>query len=244
MVVTVGRANRQQADDPRSTTSSGAGALGVLLAAEGVDDHDDRRVDDAVAASGADRALVVANADRLSEEDAQRLLTAGYGRVILLRPSSSALVRFGVRAERRAVATDQVPEPSCPVARRRRGRLHRAGRRARRVRRHRPAEFSCYPLEDGGHAYLRVGTTAGTTVELVSGGISNELLDQPGNAAFGMNVFGGQADRDLADGPERVRGAGRRHRPCSRRGGRSPWLRPRWPSVWSRSGGAGGWDRS
>ena len=56
-----------------------------------------------------------------------------------------------------------------------------------------PAEFSCYPLEDGGHAYLRVGTAAGTTVELVGGGISNEVLDQPGNAAFGMNVFGGQA---------------------------------------------------
>ncbi len=207
MVVTVGRANRQQADDPRSTTSSGAGALGVLLAAEGVTITPTARVDDAVAAQGADRALVVANADRLSEEDAQRLLTAGYGRVILLRPSSSALVRFGVRAAGR-VATDQVPEPSCPVAAAEEaGSIVLDDARAGFVATE-PAEFSCYPLEDGGHAYLRVGTMAGTTVELVSGGISNELLDQPGNAAFGMNVFGGQATvtwlmarRGSADGP-------------------------------------------
>jgi hypothetical protein len=55
-----------------------------------------------------------------------------------------------------------------------------------------PAEFSCYPVATGGHAYLRVATAAGPPVELVAGGISNAALDQAGNAAFGMNVFGPQ----------------------------------------------------
>ena len=135
---------------------------------------------------------MVANADRLSEAEAQRLLTAGYGRVILLRPSSAALVRFGVRADTRP-APDQVVPPSCPVAAAEQaGSIvlddARAGYAATG-----PAEFACYPLADRSHAYLRVGTAAGTTVELVGGGIGNEDLDQPGNAAFGMNVFGGQA---------------------------------------------------
>ncbi len=192
MVVIVGRANRQQADDPRSTTSSGAGALGVLLAAEGVTITPTAQVDDAVAASGADRALVIANADRLSEAEAQRLLTAGYGRVILLRPSSAALVRFGVRAEGRP-ASDQVLQPSCPVvAADQAGSIVLDDARAGYVATG-PAEFACYPLGDRSHAYLRVATAAGTTVELVGGGISNNDLDQPGNAAFGMNVFGAQA---------------------------------------------------
>jgi hypothetical protein len=192
MVVTVGRANRQQADDPRSTTAAGAGALGVLLAAEGVEIAVTDDVADALGTPAPDRALVVANGDRLSEADAQQLLTAGYGRVVLLRPTTGALVRFGVSAVVRP-ATDQVVQPGCPVtAAEQAGSIvlddARAGFAATG-----PTEFSCYPLSDGGHAYLRVGTATGTTVELVGGGISNALLDQPGNAAFGMNVFGAQA---------------------------------------------------
>jgi hypothetical protein len=190
--VTVGRANRQQADDPRSTTATGAGALGVLLAAEGVAVRTTDEVTEAVETSGPDRALVVANGDRLSETDAQRLLTAGYARVILLRPSRPALTRFGVRAEGRS-AVGGTLSPRCPA-----GTAELAGTVLLEDARSAytatgPAEFSCYPVETGGYAYLRVGTAAGPTVELVAGGIGNADLDQAGNAAFGMNVFGAQA---------------------------------------------------
>ena len=193
LVVTVGRANRQQADDPRSTTSAGAGALRVLLAAEGVDIQVTDRVGDAVEASGTDRALVVANGHELNEADAQRLLTAGFGRVILLRPDPPTLRRFGVRAEGRPPTRSKIP-PSCPS-----DAAEQAGAVAFEDARSAyastgPADFSCYPAEAGGYAYLRVVTAAGPTVELVGGGVSNALLDQAGNAAFGMNVFGAQGE--------------------------------------------------
>jgi hypothetical protein len=193
MVVVVGRANRQQADDPRSSTATGAGALGALLTAEGVEIRVTDEVADAVDRPGPDRALVVANADRLAEVDAQRLLTAGYGRVVLLRPTGSALDRFGVEAESRSSTRATLP-PSCPAdAAEQAGPVVLEDARSAYAATG-PAEFSCYPFAAGGHAYLRVGTAAGPTVDLVAGGISNADLDQAGNAAFGMNVFGAQTD--------------------------------------------------
>jgi hypothetical protein len=193
LVVTVGRANRQQADDPRSTTSAGAGALGALLAAEGVQIRVIDQVGDAVDASGANRALVVANGDELSEADAQRLLAAGFGRMILLRPDAATLARFGVRAEGRP-ATRSTIAPGCPAdAAEQAGTVTFADARSAYAATG-PAEFSCYPAGPGGYAYLRVPTATGPTVELVGGGISNTLLEQAGNAAFGMNVFGARAD--------------------------------------------------
>ena len=77
VAVSVGRANRQQADDPRSTTPAGAGALGALLAEEGVRVTSVRGLDDARAAARSDRALVVANGEALDEPGARALLTAG-----------------------------------------------------------------------------------------------------------------------------------------------------------------------
>ena len=193
LLVTVGRANRQQADDPRSTTPAGAGALGVLLAAEGVRIDVTDRVGEALERSGSDRALVVANGDELSVADAQRLLTAGFGRVVLLRPDSPTLLRFGVRAERRAPTRSTIP-PSCPTeAAEQAGAVTFEDARSAYASTG-PTELSCYPVGAGGYAYLRVVTAAGPTVELVGGGVSNTLLDQAGNAAFGMNVFGAQAD--------------------------------------------------
>jgi len=206
LVVAVGRANRQQADDPRSTTAAGAGALGVLLAAEGVEIATTNEVDDAVAASAPERALVVANGDRLRAAEAQRLLAAGYGRVILLRPTTPTLHRFGVRAEQRPPVRTAIP-PNCPAdAAELAGTVAftdaRAGYAATG-----PAEFACYSVGSGGHAYLRVGTAAGPAVELVGGAISNAALEQAGNAAFGMNVFGAQANLTWLMSREQAPGA-------------------------------------
>lgn len=193
MVVTVGRANRQQADDPRSTTSFGAGALGVLLAGEGVAITATTQVDDAVAAAGSGRGLVVADPDLVAADDARRLLTAGYGRVILLRPNVLALERFGVRAESRSPGRDLL-EAACPVeAAAQAGSITLRDAQASYAATG-PADISCYPTGTGGYGYLRVGTAAGGSVELVGGGVSNQTLAEAGNAAFGMNVFGGQAE--------------------------------------------------
>ena len=193
LVVIVGRANRQQADDPRSTTSAGAGALGALLATEGVRVEVADRVGEAVGTAATGRALVVVDGDELSEADAQRLLTAGYGRVILLRPDMPTLARFGVRAETRTPSRDAVP-PTCPAdaAEQAGPVLFQDARSAYAPTG--PAEFTCYPGGGGGHAYLRVATGGGPTVELVGGGVSNALLEREGNAAFGMNVFGAQPE--------------------------------------------------
>lgn len=193
VVVSLGRANRQQADDPRSTTPAGAGALGALLAQEGVRITPARSLDEALAAGGPGRALVVANGEVLDEPGARSLLGAGYGRVILLRPTADALQRFGVRASSRAPGPDR-REAGCPVgAATLAGSITVADARSSYLAIG-PADFACYPGASGGSAYLRVGTDTGASVDLVAGGISNELLGEAGNAAFGMNVFGAQAE--------------------------------------------------
>ncbi len=188
ILVVLGRAGRQQADDPRSSTPGGTGALGVLLAAEGVRISTTSRMDAATAAASPDRTLVVANAGRLPEASARRLLTAGWGGVILLRPDTPALARFGVRASGRPAVRGSL-SPSCPV-----DAAQRAGTITVKTPRTsyaatRPAQFACYPA-GGGHVYLRAASADGVPVELVGGAVSNSELADDGNAAFALNVFG------------------------------------------------------
>jgi hypothetical protein len=192
VLVVVGAAGRQQANDPRSSTPGGAGALGALLAAEGVQVTTTSRVDAAMAAAEPARTLVVANADRLEESAARQLLTAGWDRVILLRPNAGALARFGVNALGRFTKSGSLA-PNCPVeAAQRAGTITVEGLRASYVATG-PADFACYPAADG-HVYLRVGTADGVPVELVGGGVANSELAADGNAAFALNVFGGRAE--------------------------------------------------
>ena len=193
VLVVVGAAGRQQADDPRSSTPGGAGALGALLAAEGVRVTTTQQVDTAAAAADPARTLVVANADRLEEAAARRLLTAGWDRVILLRPNTPALTRFGVRASARSARAGSPLAPNCPVeAAQRAGTIAVAGLRASYIATG-PAQFACYPTADG-HTYLGVGTADGAPVELVGGGVANSELAADGNAAFALNVFGARAE--------------------------------------------------
>jgi hypothetical protein len=192
VLVVVGAAGRQQADDPRSSTPRGAGALGALLAAEGVQVTTTNQLDAAAAAADPSRTLVVANADRLQQAAARGLLTAGWGRVILLRPNTPALTVFGVRAAGRSAESGSLA-PDCPAeAAQRAGTITVDGLRASYVATG-PAAFACYPTADG-HAYLGVGTADGVPVELVAGGVANSELGGDGNAAFALNVFGDRAE--------------------------------------------------
>ena len=204
VLAVVGSANRRQADDPRSPIASGAGALGQLLADQGVQITTTSRVEDAAAAVDPTTTLVVANADQLDEVAAGRLLTAGAGRVILLRPNTRALVTFEVRATARPPKEGSF-EPDCAVeAARLAGPITVDDLRAS-YQASSPADFSCYPT-GAGHAYLRTSTGDGFPVDLVGGGIANSVLAGDGNAAFALNVFGEQprivwlmAQRDAPD---------------------------------------------
>ena len=188
VLVVVGTAGRQQADDPRSSLPSGAGALGALLAAEGVEVTTINQVDAAAVAAGPGRTLVVANADELEPAAARRLLTAGWGKVILLRPHTTALTRFGVRASAGSPGSTSVA-PDCPVeAAQRAGSITVQAVLVSYVATG-PAEFACYPTV-AGHVYLGANTADGVPVELVGGGVANSELSADGNAAFALNVFG------------------------------------------------------
>jgi hypothetical protein len=219
ILVVLGAAGRQQADDPRSSTPDGAGALGTLLTAEGIRVSTTNQVDETAVDAAPTRTLVVANADQLEPAAARRLLTAGWGGVILLRPNTAALTRFGVQASGRATTYGSVP-PNCPVeAAQRAGTITVTGARASYAATG-PADFACYPSGDG-HLYLRAASADGVPVELVGGAVANSELAGDGNAAFAMNVFGQRSEITwLMARTERPSGAGD-----------SPGLLPPWWEI-------------
>lgn len=188
----IGQVNRRQADDPRSPTPAGTGALAALLGAEGVRLRTTDQVGDAIDRTTGATTLVVAGADQLDEAEAARLLATPAARIVLLRPNTSALERFGLRA-RGAAASDGVLDPACviPGAKRAGAALFEDMRASYRATG--PLDFGCYPTGDG-YGYLRASTSAGRPVELLAGAISNAQLDREGNAALGMNVLGSQPD--------------------------------------------------
>ncbi|HEY5821655.1 MAG TPA: DUF4350 domain-containing protein [Propionibacteriaceae bacterium] len=190
VLTVLGQAGRQQADDPRSSTSTGSGALGQLLRDEGVDLRTTNRVDDAVAQAGPSTTVVVAGADQLSAEEARRLTEAPAARLVLLRPNSVALGRFAVKAAGVA-PVDGTFDPTCAVpATALAGAVSVDDMRAA-YRATGPLEFACYPAGTG-YVYLRARTDTGRPVELVAGGLSNDQLGLAGNSAFGLNVLGSQ----------------------------------------------------
>ena len=150
-----GTAGRRQADDPRSSTPGGAGALGALLAAEGVQVTTTDQVDEATAAAGPARTLVVANARPAGgggrPPAAHRRLGPGdpappqhpdaLTRSAYAPPGSPRLRDAGPRTARSRPRSAPAPSPSrdCGPA------TSRPDRPSSR----------CYPTADG-HAYLGV----------------------------------------------------------------------------------------
>lgn len=182
-------ARSQQADDPRSTIPTGAAALAQLLQDSGVDLTTTNRLSEAVQDSDARTTLVVANPDRLSESQAQQLLTTGAARLVLLGPSTTALARFGLNATTvepgAGALTPQCPDSSAQRAGSivdddlRFSYLAPAG-----------AELACYP-SGAGFVQLRV-RSGGVPVDLVAGGLANESLAREGNASFATALLGSQ----------------------------------------------------
>lgn len=181
-------AGRRQADDPRSPTTQGAGALGQLLSDDGVTITTTASVPDALSQIDEQTTLVVAAPDQLSADEATQLLRRAPNRVLLLRPNSAALLRFTVQAEGVAPASGALaPECDAPPATQA-GSVSFNDMRAS-YRPTAPQEISCYPT-GAGFGYLRAGTASGQQIDLLAGGLANDQLADPGNAALAMNLLG------------------------------------------------------
>ncbi len=192
IVVTVGSFRHavsiQRSDDPRSTTANGTKALAQLLQDEGVGIEATDSVDDAAAASDAGTLLVVASADRLTAQQAAQLGRATYGRLMLFRPGPLGLRAFGVPAETAPPAAGTIDPGCAEQAATMAGAIEARDFTVGYASTAGAVTVRCYPY-GGGAAWLRVGGPFGP-VDLVAGGVSNEVLANEGNAAFGMNVFG------------------------------------------------------
>jgi hypothetical protein len=184
-----GSVSRQRAEDPRSSTRQGTGAVGQLLSDEGIRISTTDRVDEAVDLLGSSTTLVIARPGRLTVAEARLLLDRHPARVILLRPPATALEAFGVQAETTAPRTG-VFRPACPVEAATLAGPIEVDDPVNGYRAIGPTEAACYPTGTG-HAYLRASGPLGT-VDVISGGLSNAAIAKQGNAAFAMNLLGSQ----------------------------------------------------
>ena len=191
LTVTVFRGSvvRQRAEDPRSSTAAGAGALGRLLTDEGIAISTVDRVEDALARLDASTTLVVARPQQVSAEQARQLLARRPGRLILLRPTTVALEAFGVPATAVA-ARNGVFQPACTLPEAALAGPVEIDDAVAGYRSIGPAGAVCYPT-GAGYGYLRAPAVS-YQVEVVAGGVSNAALAREGNAAFAMDLFGSE----------------------------------------------------
>jgi hypothetical protein len=184
----LGTARAQAADDPRSNTASGAGAVAKLLTDEGIEISTTEQVDQAVHASAANTTVVVSNPDRLTKSEAAQLLAAPHDRMVLVNPTAAGLRAFGLDV---TAETDSAGLllPGCgDQAAQRAGQIYLGGETS--GYRAADAELACYPSETG-YAHLRVPTDSGS-VDVVAGGLANNALAREGNAAFATALLGSQ----------------------------------------------------
>jgi hypothetical protein len=184
-----GSVGRQRAEDPRSSTLQGAGALGQLISNEGIRISTADRVDEASDRLDSSTTLVIARPSELTAAEARQLMERHPARVVLLRPPTAALGAFGVQAEATPPRAG-VFQPACSLdAATLAGPIEVddpvAGYRTSGF-----TEAACYPTGSG-YAYLRLAGTLGT-LDLVGGGLSNAAIGKEGNAAFAMNLLGSQ----------------------------------------------------
>ena len=217
-----GSVGRQRAEDPRSSTRQGAGALGQLLSTEGIRISTAGRVAEASERLDASTTLVVARPDQLTATEARQLMDRHPTRVILLRPPAGALEAFGAQVEATPPRAG-VFQPDC---------LLDAAALAGPIEvddpvaGYRPTgliEAACYPTGTG-YAYLRVAGTLGT-LDLVGGGLSNAAIGKEGNAAFAMNLLGTQPQLVWLMATHTREAGG------SAGGGTQPTLLPRWWQI-------------
>ncbi|CAM5460435.1 hypothetical protein SAVIM338S_02949 [Streptomyces avidinii] len=192
--------------DPRSADPFGSRAVAELLKARGVDTRVVTTADEAVRAAGPDTTLLVADPDRLGEEQLRSVRSAidlSGGRTVLLAPSSPSLPALAPRTHAlgpgSAGATDKGGnlDPAGPgAAPCELPAATTAGRAATgggyRYVDATPGATACYP--SGGHPTLLVlptGTPGGDTVLLGSEAVFlNKTLAKEGNASLALQLLG------------------------------------------------------
>lgn len=185
VIVSFGSGNASGTNNPRSTGASGTAAISALLSRNGVSV---RIVDtDPEAARIAGATLVISNLSALTRPRFAALLEARPERVVVMAryASEAAGIGLAVRASPEAIPDGPVA-PGCsePVAVAA-GPLRVPSPLLRAIE---TPDAVCYG-EQGGAGYLRF-TVAGVPVHVITGLVSNQVLAQEGNAAFGLNLMG------------------------------------------------------
>ncbi|WP_240489720.1 DUF4350 domain-containing protein [Actinomadura atramentaria] len=173
--------------DPASAGRDGARAIAQILGERGTRVTVARNAADAAGASSSDGLLIVTRTDRLTGADLARL-AAAPGDTVLVGPSQRVLDALAPGVEDAGEAFSSTVEPGCPLsAAVQAGTVAFHGAHAYDV----PAgAVGCYATGDASRlVQIPVGSR---TVTVLGGGgpLTNEHLDEEGNAALALNLLG------------------------------------------------------
>ncbi|WP_406378035.1 DUF4350 domain-containing protein [Streptomyces sp. NBC_00197] len=183
--------------DPRSADPLGSRAVAELLADQGVSTRVVTTLGQARAAAGPDTTLLIAAPDLLTKRQQTLLHTAtanSGGRTVLVAPGrpSVGTLAPGVSADP-AVSFDSTLSPDCTLpAARRAGSADTGGVRYTTTA---PDADACYP-SDGRPTLLRLPARSGNGDTVVLGApdvLSNERLDEQGNASLALQLLGSRS---------------------------------------------------
>ncbi|MFG3143874.1 DUF4350 domain-containing protein [Streptomyces sp. NPDC048243] len=183
--------------DPRSADPLGSRAVAELLADQGVSTRVVTTLGQARAAAGPDATLLIAAPDLLTKRQQTLLHTAtanSGGRTVLVAPGrpSVGTLAPGVSADP-AVSLDSTLSPACTLpAARRAGSADTGGVRYTTTA---PDADACYP-SDGRPTLLRLPARPGNGDTVVLGApdiLSNERLDEQGNASLALQLLGSRS---------------------------------------------------
>ncbi|MFC5752973.1 DUF4350 domain-containing protein [Actinomadura rugatobispora] len=176
-----------QDQDPESPSPDGTRALAEILKQRGTPVHVSRRAEDAARNAGLGTVLVITRPERLTGADVQRL-RAVRGDLLLVEPTRDVLEGLAPGVERAGSSFESIGTPDCAL---------REATLAGRVLFDRsdtyalpPGGTGCYEA-DG--LYRLVQTRTGDRTVTVLGSpepLTNDMLDEEGNAALGMNLAG------------------------------------------------------
>ncbi|WP_344590619.1 DUF4350 domain-containing protein [Actinomadura vinacea] len=176
--------------DPESPSTGGSRALAETLKQRGTPVHVSRSAADAAAAAGAGTTLVVTRPERITDADLQRLRGVRAD-VLLVEPTRDVLRALAPGVERGSSSFESIAGPDCALP---------AATPAGEVLFERsdtyelpPGGTGCYEA-DG--LYRLVQTRDGTRTITVLGSsspLTNDKLDEEGNAALAMNLAGARS---------------------------------------------------
>jgi uncharacterized protein DUF4350 len=176
--------------DPRSTGGQGGKALAQLLRASGVDVTLVRSDAQLAASAGPDTTLVVPFPNLLPDDRLRAIVAAGSGRTVLVAPGENTLSILAPGVRPRPRTAQRTLDPQCALsAATRAGNADIGGDRYDTDLL--PGATGCYP-QAGRPALVLTPPVAGRdTVVLGTGALlTNDRLDDHGNAALALNLLG------------------------------------------------------